>query len=89
MPAEHIICIHQGEDGAVCGLIAEGHHSAVCGGLLEPKGCHTFTPGRKCPTCDGSSWIRVYGPYGRKEHELCPTCADSPVRGYVEGAASA
>ena len=91
MPAEHIICIYQGEDGAVCGEIdcncrpdIPPHH--IERDLVD----HEFVPGRKCPTCDGSGKkirgqdIDLITGFQLGDRQPCPTCADSPVRGYVE-----
>jgi len=98
-----IICLHQGEDGTVCGEAAREHERHA-----DPEGCihhawpdnccdnnwHPFVPGRKCPTCDGEKWVagecseehhqNRYGFRCAMTHKAeCPTCADSPVRGYV------
>lgn len=91
-----IICIHQGEDGTVC-----GHHerlgvthfrgdepqsmfdAALDSRQPEPIVTHPFTPGRKCPTCDGSGYYWALWGESKGQKLPCPACADSPVRGYV------
>jgi len=85
-----IICIHQGEDGTVCGEVqcnCDGRRAGIPPHHIEQSfhDDHRFVPGRKCPTCDGSGidW-RKPNEDGAYEGILCPTCADSPVRGYVE-----
>ena len=110
MPAdEHIICIHQGEDGTVCGH-DEWDHSEdqevdldgrplmygvfpFCASCVDDDiagAQHPFTPGRKCPTCDGSGKkirgqdIDLITGFPLGDRPPCPTCADSPVRGYQE-----
>ena len=82
-----IICIHRGEDGVVCEMPVDGALHA------NPFADHIGVPGRKCPTCDGRTWVQV--PCEVEHHQsrfgfrcavvhkaACPTCADSPVRGY-------
>jgi len=85
MESADIICIHQGEDGTVCGesepayfLRYEGHMEEA----INRGDGHPFTPGRKCPTCDGTGYVMRVRP-GAEHHNGCHTCADSPVRGYV------
>jgi len=73
------ICIHQGEDGTVCGHGFNLHRLTRDG-----SDSHPFVPGRKCPTCDGSGeveWLALSGDVSRMAP--CPTCADRPVRGHV------
>lgn len=83
----NIICIHQGEDGVVCGLAVwtrvgePQHHEGPLGFGCGALGCHPFTPGRKCPTCDGYGWVMRVRPRAVHPND-CPTCATSPVRGY-------
>ena len=86
MPAEHIICIHQGEDGTVCGepepayfLRYEGHMEEA----INRGDGHPFVPGGKCPTCDGSGKVGDGCAPSNEYVPDCPTCAGSPVRGYV------
>ena len=85
-----IICIHQGEDGTVCGRIDHDRNALWCihdyapEQRKQPRGAHRFVPGRKCPTCDGRGFVME----GHKEDgdwysDLCSTCAASPVHGYV------
>ena len=78
------VCIHQGEDGTVCGLGVDVRYDATGGALIDIHPViHPFVPGRKCPTCDGTGYVMRVRP-GAEHHNGCPTCADSPVRGYVE-----
>lgn len=82
-----IICIHQGEDGAVCGQPEDGRYDATGGALLDiHPGLHPYVPGRKCPTCDGSG--EIVTTYFNTDRVMwsdpCPTCAASPARGYLE-----
>ena len=75
------VCIHQGEDGSVCGHGFNLHRLTRDG-----SDSHVFVPGRKCPTCDGSGRKVLISPgaLGLGGAWIpCPTCADSPVRGYV------
>ena len=86
-----IICIHQGEDGTVCGRIDHDRNALWCihdyapEQRKQPRGAHRFVPGRKCPTCDGSGEVMQSSDAdGRMVSAYpCPTCVDSPVRGYV------
>ena len=80
MESADIICIHQGEDGTVCGEAArgKGHDD----GWIDVS--HPAVPGGKCPTCDGGRYELIVGWSPNTEVKPCPTCADSPVRGYVE-----
>jgi len=71
------VCIYQGEDGTVCGHGFNLHRLTRDG-----SDSHPFVPGRKCPTCDGSGYVMRVRP-GAEHHNGCPTCAVSPVRGYV------
>jgi len=91
-----IICIHQGEDGTVCGhtvwtrVNEPQHHEGPPGFGCDTLGCHPFVPGRKCPTCDGSGKkirgqdIDLITGFPLGDRQPCPTCAASPVRGYLE-----
>lgn len=78
------VCIYQGEDGTVCGKpdlrpMTDGYAMRHA---LWVRPAHSFVPGRKCPTCGGSGYVMRVRP-GAEHHNGCPTCADSPVRGYV------
>ena len=87
-----VVCIHQGEDGTVCGQ-PEAVSCDHCGFAIHAERAmfrcsdgHPMAPGRKCPTCDGSGRKVLISPgaLGLGGAWIpCPTCADSPVRGYV------
>ena len=71
------ICIHQGEDGTVCGrtLRGKGHDD----GWIDVS--HPAVPGRKCPTCGGAGKM-LGSNFDGDPFVPCPACAASPVRGY-------
>ena len=73
------VCIHQGEDGTVCGHGVNLHRLTRDG-----SDSHVYVPGRKCPTCDGNGYTRYVGYGGDEVVEDCHTCVASPVRGYVK-----
>ena len=78
------ICIHQGEDGTVCGKpdlrpMTDGYAMRHA---LWVRPAHPFVPGRKCPTCDGYGKVENGWAPSIEHVPDCPTCAASPVRGY-------
>lgn len=86
------------KDGRTCGRVEQGHHEAICGGLLDPEDCHAFTPAvptsppsEPAPTgetalCDGSGACEQ--PYVCNEGAFCDGSCPATIKTRCPGCAA-